>query len=155
MKSKLLLLITSSLFTALFATEVLANPYPIVSRRSAEEKICFMHQNGISLDLSLLCGEVFDDVASNGIVGTVGAGASGRCDSPGQIAANGSRCGNRAASVRPGGRLGGSLGGGQSGSRSSGWVRGYTRSDGTTVRGHYRSVGRASGFGSGRSGAGA
>ncbi|MBD1847811.1 hypothetical protein H6F89_31385 [Cyanobacteria bacterium FACHB-63] len=41
-------------------------------------------------------------------------------------------------------------------SRSSGiggtWVRGYTRSDGTYVRGHYRGGSRVSGFGSSRSG---
>lgn len=143
MKSKLLLLTTTSLIATSVATETLANPYPIVSRRSAEEKICFMHQNGISLDLSLLCGGYLDDAASSGIVGTgafgtgavgtsaVGAGASGRCDFSGQIAANGSRCGNRAASVRPGGRLGG---------------RALTPSFGTR---------RTAGFGTGRSGAGA
>lgn len=69
--------------------------------------------------------------------------SSGSCDYSWQTDSAGHSCGNRAASVRLGGRLGGtgsyssisSYSGRKSGST---YVRGYTRSNGTYVRSHYR-----------------
>lgn len=69
------------------------------------------------------------------------SGGSGLCDYPWQTDSAGNLCGDRAASVRPGGRLGGS-GASYSGSSSSGsschTVSGYTRKNGTYVSGYTR-----------------
>ena len=65
---------------------------------------------------------------------------SGNCDYPWQTDSLGRSCGDRAASVRPGGRLGGT--GSSTSSRSSGsschYVSGYTRRNGTRVSGYTR-----------------
>ncbi|MGG6242529.1 hypothetical protein ACQ4N7_28290 [Nodosilinea sp. AN01ver1] len=70
-----------------------------------------------------------------------GSSGSGLCDYPWQTDRAGNRCGDRAASVRPGGSLGGS-GSSYSGSSSSGsnchYVSGYTRKNGTYVSGYTR-----------------
>lgn len=77
--------------------------------------------------------------------GSPGGTGSGNCDYSWQTDSAGRSCGGRAASERPGGRLGGSsystpsyTPSYSSGGSGSTYVRPYTRSDGTYVRGHMR-----------------
>lgn len=198
---KLRFLLTLNSFSSFALIALSANaapyPYPIVGHREAEDKVCFMHtQQGYSLDLTPVCGEVAlaseegDDgaagldsdsnssvsgnspalpnfapatgtsIRSRGSAG--GSNSAGRCDYPDQIAADGKRCGDRAASRKPGGRLGGTPLPGSTGTGSSGSGYGVPRSgpvrvrpyvrNGRVVQGHTRSAPKASGFGRSRSG---
>lgn len=87
--------------------------------------------------------ETDNSISASSYSNSSGSSGSGNCDYSWQTDSAGHSCGNRAASVRLGGRLGGtssySSGSSYSG-RSSGstYVRGYTRGNGTYVRGHYR-----------------
>lgn len=81
-------------------------------------------------------------VGSGSTSSSSNGGSSGNCDYPWQYDSAGNLCGDRAASVREGGRLGGSGSSSSTSASSSGSnchrVSGYTRKDGTRVRGHYR-----------------
>ena len=92
-----------------------------------------------------------DSSISSNIVETItpysssGSKGAGICDYPEQLDSAGRRCGERAASERPGGRLGGSSSYNPSSSGASSgsvYVHGYTRRDGTYVHSHTRSRSR-------------
>ncbi|NMF84622.1 hypothetical protein [Nodosilinea sp. P-1105] len=93
-------------FSGVVAGAAIASPYPYpqVPRATAENQLrCFMHipAGSSSLNLESLCGYVPTVVIpAGGAIG--GGGSSGPCNSPDDRASDGSRCGGRAASVRPG-----------------------------------------------------
>lgn len=132
-----------------FESALHQNRYPTASN----ESICYAKTDTPNtFDLSRLCGSVPLSVTApmstgGGYRGSYGGGSSGVCNVPSDIARDGSRCGGRAASERPGGRLGGSYtpSSGSSYTPSyrgstggSVYVRPYTRSNGTSVRGYWR-----------------
>jgi len=108
------------LFSCAVAGAAIASPYPQVSSATAENQLrCFMHMpTGSSLNLESICNYVPVVVAapsgggggstSSGSVSSGGGGgggsSSGSCNNPSDTASDGSRCGGRAASARPGGR---------------------------------------------------
>lgn len=120
------------------------NRYPTASN----EAICYAKTDAPStFDLSRLCGSaVVPTSTSGGYSGSsyrylsTGGTSNGVCNVPSDIARDGSRCGGRAANERLGKDNGGNYNPSYSGSSGGEvYVRPYTRSDGTSVRGHYRS----------------
>ncbi|MBH8564440.1 hypothetical protein I8748_20015 [Nostoc sp. CENA67] len=84
--------------------------YPVASNDSL---ICYAETNTPNtFDLTRLCGSVSTPPSSNSNYGggasyntfSGGSTSTGRCNTPNDIASDGSRCGGRAASERPGGR---------------------------------------------------
>lgn len=103
-------------FSGVVAGAAIASPYPYpqVSRATAENQLrCFMHMpTGSSLNLESICNYVPIIVAapsgggssSSGSSSGGGGSSSGRCNVASDRASDGSLCGGRAASERPGGR---------------------------------------------------
>ena len=114
---------------ALLPTAVHANPeyapYPIIPRERVERLRCHMITvEGYGLDLTKLCDDIPDmplnhpypprqgvsSSSSSGGGGNGGSGGSGgsssggNCPTASSTASDGSRCGGRASSERPGGR---------------------------------------------------
>jgi hypothetical protein len=86
--------------------------YPIVPNETITQVglVCYMEmEQGVTLNLQRLCGEVpvanteefVGDAIANGSSGVTNS--SGNCQFESDLAADGSRCGRRAASARPGG----------------------------------------------------
>ena len=90
----------------------LPRPYGYPETRppeAVEDYSCFMQTaDGRGLDLRPMCNETRPRAIVNRVGGNSGRGASGaaggNCPTPDSRAADGSRCGGRAASVRSGGR---------------------------------------------------
>lgn len=102
-----------------FAKPMSKTGYPVVSRKQAQDFICYAHtEDRKGLDLRGLCGVINSTSTSKSGVGgvnslgsgipgisNIGDGTStGKCDFPDQLDSAGRRCGGRAASERPGGK---------------------------------------------------
>lgn len=150
MRTPVLLTCISSLLLLALPAQSADPSFPKVSKKQAEESICFMHSsNGASFDLSALCSSGLSNSSSTSSQATsvtptsAAAAASntgGVCNFPDQLDSAGRRCGDRAASRRPGGyepqtpvtytpstNTGGTI-----------QVSGYTRKDGTYVKPYTR-----------------
>ena len=91
-------------------------PYPIIPREQGERLRCHMVTvEGYGLDLTKLCDDIPDmplnysypprqGVSSSSSGGSGGGSGGGSCPTASSTASDGSRCGGRASSERPGGQ---------------------------------------------------
>ena len=102
--------------TLLLAASALPASAQTAQSIAANEPFCFMQTNERMLDLTSLCGAVFSSTTATFAAPSVnylggssfggssrGSSGDGNCEFEWQLAADGSRCGARAASARPGG----------------------------------------------------
>ncbi|MFN6572341.1 hypothetical protein [Dendronalium sp. ChiSLP03b] len=103
---------------------------------------CYMQtESGKIINLGNLCGGGIpaSTYQQNNYVGGYPSDSYlGNCQYSWQVDSSGKTCGDRSASSRPGYSYGSSYTPSYSGSTGEVYVRPYTRSDGTYVRGHWR-----------------